>query len=95
MAPMDTGSDTPFRMHDPSHSRSVEQTRAQTLQDDRIARHRQQDEEPKHRIEPELADAQAEKDTSLHQDLDPALDDGAIHLERRRPVHEQSARHER
>src|ERR1019366_3832733 len=29
MAPMETGSDTPLRMHDPSHSRSVEHTRAQ------------------------------------------------------------------
>ena len=29
MAPIDTGSDTPLRMQDPSHKRSVGQTRAQ------------------------------------------------------------------
>ena len=34
---------------------------AQALQDDGVARHRQQDQEPEHRVEPELADAEAKE----------------------------------
>ena len=39
--------------------------------------------------------AQAEDDPSLLENLNPALDDRALHLERRYAVHEKSARHKR
>ena len=41
--------------------KSARPQRAQALQDDGVARHRQQNEEAEHRIEPELADAEAEE----------------------------------
>ena len=40
-------------------------------------------------------DAQAEDDAALLENLNPALDDGALHLERGRAVHEEAAGHQR